>query len=211
MGQTVSRWPLTTKARLRSRVSPCGICGGQSGTGTGFSPDYFGLPLSMSFHQCSMTRKNEKTNLHHRAAQQASRLRCVRSISCWALYHKKMYMVYINRAINWNTFYLCICALQCSASLRAVKYLAQERSLHWPSLSSAKSTAPTHISVKPTNNPADTSFRTCFQTACNHLPDFTVSQSRNFTAMKTSDLTRCTVCCLLPSHLFPETQRGLWT
>jgi hypothetical protein len=38
MAQAVSRRPLTAEARVRSRVSPCGICGGQSGTGTGFSP-----------------------------------------------------------------------------------------------------------------------------------------------------------------------------
>ena len=38
MAQAVSRRSLTVKARVRSRVSPCGICGGQSGTGTGFSP-----------------------------------------------------------------------------------------------------------------------------------------------------------------------------
>jgi hypothetical protein len=58
----------------------------------------------------------------------------------------------------------------------------------------------------PTNHHVDTSFNTCFKTACNHLPDFTVSQSKNLTAVKTSNLTLCTVCCLLPSHLFPETQ-----
>jgi hypothetical protein len=34
----VSRRPLTAEARVRFWVSPCGICGGQSGTGTGFSP-----------------------------------------------------------------------------------------------------------------------------------------------------------------------------
>jgi hypothetical protein len=45
--QVVSRWPLTVEARVRDRVSPCEICGGQSGTGTGF-------PLSVSFHHCSM-------------------------------------------------------------------------------------------------------------------------------------------------------------
>ena len=37
MAQAVSRRPLTAKARFRSRVSPCEICGGESGTGTGFS------------------------------------------------------------------------------------------------------------------------------------------------------------------------------
>jgi hypothetical protein len=34
----VSRQPLTAEARVRARVNLCGICGGQSGTGTGFSP-----------------------------------------------------------------------------------------------------------------------------------------------------------------------------
>jgi hypothetical protein len=37
MAQVVSRRPLTAEARVRDRVNPCGICGGQSGTGTGFS------------------------------------------------------------------------------------------------------------------------------------------------------------------------------
>jgi hypothetical protein len=38
MAQAVSPRPLTEEARVRSRVSPCGICCGRSGTGTGFSP-----------------------------------------------------------------------------------------------------------------------------------------------------------------------------
>jgi hypothetical protein len=38
MAQAVSHRPLTAEARVRVRVNPCGICGGQSGTGTGFSP-----------------------------------------------------------------------------------------------------------------------------------------------------------------------------
>jgi hypothetical protein len=37
MAQAVSRQPLTAESRVRSRVNPCGIYGGQSGTGTGFS------------------------------------------------------------------------------------------------------------------------------------------------------------------------------
>jgi hypothetical protein len=44
MAQAVSRRPLATEARVSSRVSPCGIFGGQSGTGTGFSPSSSVLP-----------------------------------------------------------------------------------------------------------------------------------------------------------------------
>jgi hypothetical protein len=38
MAQAVSRRPLTAEARFRILVIQCGICGGQGGTGTGFSP-----------------------------------------------------------------------------------------------------------------------------------------------------------------------------
>jgi hypothetical protein len=38
VAQAVSRRPLTADTQVRSRVSPCGICGGQSDTGTGFPP-----------------------------------------------------------------------------------------------------------------------------------------------------------------------------
>jgi hypothetical protein len=40
MAQAVSRRPLTAEAR----VSPCGICGGQSDTGTGLSPNSLAFP-----------------------------------------------------------------------------------------------------------------------------------------------------------------------
>jgi hypothetical protein len=39
---------LLAEARVRSRVSPCGICGRQSGTGTGFSPSTLVFPCQ--FH-----------------------------------------------------------------------------------------------------------------------------------------------------------------
>jgi hypothetical protein len=38
MAQAVSRRPLTAKDQVRSQVSPCEISGGQSCSGTGFSP-----------------------------------------------------------------------------------------------------------------------------------------------------------------------------
>jgi hypothetical protein len=48
MAQAVSRRPATAEARFRSRVSPCGICGGQSGTGAGISPSTSVFPCQ--FH-----------------------------------------------------------------------------------------------------------------------------------------------------------------
>jgi hypothetical protein len=36
--QVISRRSLTAEARVHARVNPYGICGGQSGTETGFSP-----------------------------------------------------------------------------------------------------------------------------------------------------------------------------
>jgi hypothetical protein len=38
MVQAVSQQPLATEAQVHAWVCPCGICGGQSGTGTGSSP-----------------------------------------------------------------------------------------------------------------------------------------------------------------------------
>jgi hypothetical protein len=52
MAQEVSHQPLTAEARVRARVSPCGICGGQSGTGADFSLSPSIFP-SISFQHCS--------------------------------------------------------------------------------------------------------------------------------------------------------------
>jgi hypothetical protein len=43
MALTISHRPVSAEGRVRSRVCQCGICGGQSGTGTGFSPSISAL------------------------------------------------------------------------------------------------------------------------------------------------------------------------
>jgi hypothetical protein len=54
MAQVVSCRPLTMEAQVRAQVNPCGICGGQSGTGTGISlsssvfPYKYIIPPSLS-------------------------------------------------------------------------------------------------------------------------------------------------------------------
>jgi hypothetical protein len=53
MTEAVSRLPFTAEARVRSRVSPCGICDEQLCTGIGFSPRSSVL-LSISFHCASL-------------------------------------------------------------------------------------------------------------------------------------------------------------
>jgi hypothetical protein len=49
--QVVSRRLLTVEAQVRSQGSACEICGGQSGTGTGFSPVSM-IPLLLHIHSC---------------------------------------------------------------------------------------------------------------------------------------------------------------
>jgi hypothetical protein len=48
MAQAASRRPLAAEARVRARISPCGSYGGQSSTGTVFSPRC--LAFSCQYH-----------------------------------------------------------------------------------------------------------------------------------------------------------------
>jgi hypothetical protein len=60
MAQAVSRRPPTAEARVRSRVCPCGICVGQSGTGTGFSPSTSVFPCQFYSTGAPLLGKGQK-------------------------------------------------------------------------------------------------------------------------------------------------------
>jgi hypothetical protein len=71
MAQAVSRRPLTSEARFRSRVCPCGIFGGQRGTGTGFSPSTSVFPCQYHSTGAPLPGKQKKliifiTGLHNK-------------------------------------------------------------------------------------------------------------------------------------------------
>jgi len=52
MSEGVSHRPLIKEAWVQSQVSPCQICGGQSGTGTVFSPSAAVSPCHCNFACC---------------------------------------------------------------------------------------------------------------------------------------------------------------
>jgi hypothetical protein len=70
MAQAVSHRPRTAEARVRSRVNPFGICSGQSGTGTGFSPSTSVFPCQFHFTGAPLHGQLKKTNHHHHRVAQ---------------------------------------------------------------------------------------------------------------------------------------------
>jgi hypothetical protein len=71
MAQAVRRRPFTAETWVLSRASPCGIFGGQSGTGTGFSPRTTGFPCQ--FHSTGSPlhgKTKKKTNRFHHSVTQ---------------------------------------------------------------------------------------------------------------------------------------------
>jgi hypothetical protein len=73
MDQAVSRRSTTAEARVRPHISPFWICGGQSGSGTGFSPSTSVFPCQFYSSRAPLHRKIKTTyqlslHLHHRFA-----------------------------------------------------------------------------------------------------------------------------------------------
>jgi hypothetical protein len=71
MAKAISRRPLAAEAWVRSRVSPCGICGGQSGTEIGFSPSSSVFPCQFHSTGAPLQGKTKKliiftTGLHNK-------------------------------------------------------------------------------------------------------------------------------------------------
>jgi hypothetical protein len=99
MAQAVSHRPLTAEARARSRVSPCGICGGQSGNGTGFSPSTSVFPCQFHSTGAPLHRKTKRKTNHLITGLHNKPQGCVRSICCGALHHKRKY-IYIRKKDN---------------------------------------------------------------------------------------------------------------
>jgi hypothetical protein len=60
VAQAVSRRSPTAEARVQSRVTPCGICGGQSGTGTGFSHSSSVFPCQFHSTGAPLLGKGQK-------------------------------------------------------------------------------------------------------------------------------------------------------
>jgi hypothetical protein len=58
MAQVVNCWPLTAEAQVRTQIGPSGICGGQSGTGTGFPINIIPPLLSILIYHMGINNRS---------------------------------------------------------------------------------------------------------------------------------------------------------
>ena len=65
MDQAVSRRPVTPAIMVRSQVSQCWVCGGQSGTGTGFCPSTSVSVRVLQFFPVTIIPPKLRAHHHH--------------------------------------------------------------------------------------------------------------------------------------------------
>jgi hypothetical protein len=123
MVQAVSRRPLTVEDRVRSWVSPYGICGGQSGTETGFSPNTSVFPCQ--FHSTVLHYLKKKLIIFRSSSSQGCTISlkaAVRPSICCGdlLYNKKSCLV---AGILLNAFIYFQALLSLITSLQAESHL----------------------------------------------------------------------------------------
>ena len=91
MISVVSRRPLTVEKRLRSQVSSCGICGGQSGTGTGFSPSISNFPCPYRYTDAPTSLIHLPWKLHCFNKWQCP---SIKEVSFWVLSTQCIYVLH---------------------------------------------------------------------------------------------------------------------
>jgi hypothetical protein len=95
MAQAVSRRPPTAEDRVRFRVSPCGISGGQSCTGTGFSRSTSVFPRQFHSTGAPLLGRGQKNNHHHHHRLHKKPQGCGASVASAAGHFATKRMLYI--------------------------------------------------------------------------------------------------------------------
>jgi hypothetical protein len=111
-GRAVSRRQLTSESRVRARVNPCGICGGQNDTETGFSPSSSVFPCQ--YHPIVV--------LHtHMPSGWLTMAVAVAAVQRRSLTPSKS-TIYNLRLQNWETaftdFYVLLCVCKATVNIR---------------------------------------------------------------------------------------------
>jgi hypothetical protein len=114
MAQSVSRRSLNSEARVGAQINPCGICGGQSGIGTGFSmsssvvPCQYIIPPS---HSALISSENEQY------------------IRSWQQF-RDVFSLYIKRHVKDTYFYMLFLYLTHFRQKYDLRHLAFQRLIY---------------------------------------------------------------------------------
>jgi hypothetical protein len=126
MAQTVNRRPFTAEGRVRSRISPCGICDERSGTGTSISPSTSAFAYQFDYTGAPLHRKMKET-YHLHTGLRSKPQGCVASVASAAepFTTNKNFPCYLTTptkciAVLYIILQLNITTLTCFDPLRAI-------------------------------------------------------------------------------------------